>query len=85
MAEDNKDNNFKYGKKLLISITITLFFINVWKFLNTPESEIPIISILFNLIIYLGIIIIILHKDEMNLEDYFRYNEKKNINNDKSK
>ena len=85
MAEDNKDNNCKYGKKMLISITIILFFINVWKFLNAPESEIPIISILFNLIIYLGIIIIILHKDEMNLEDYFRYNEKKNINNDKSK
>ena len=74
MAEDNKDNNLKYGKKLLISITITLFFINVWKFLNTPESEIPIISILINLIIYLGIIVIISHKDEMNLEDYFRYN-----------
>ena len=69
MAEDNKDNNFKYGKKLLISITITLFFINVWKFLNAPESDIPLISILFYFIIYLGIIIIILHKDEMNLED----------------
>ena len=63
MAEEDKENNLILGKKLLVLLTIVLFLINTWKFLNSPESEIPIISILFNLIIYLGIIIIILHKN----------------------
>ena len=71
MAKEIKDNKIKYGKKLLISVTIALFLIIVWKFLNCPRSEIPIISSFFNLIIYLGIIIIILHKNEINLDDYF--------------
>ena len=85
MAKENEDNKIKYGKKLLISVTIALFLINVWKFLNCPGSEIPIISLLFNLIIYLGIIIIIFHKNEINLDDYFKYDENKDINEDKSK
>ena len=63
MAEEDKESNLILGKKLLVLLTIVLFLINTWKFLNSPESEIPIISILFNLIIYLGIIIIILHKN----------------------
>ena len=63
-------------KNLLVFLTIVLFLINTWKFLNCPESEIQIISILFNLIIYLGIIIIILHKNEINFNDYFRYAKK---------
>ena len=80
MAEEDNEDNFTHGKNLLVLLTFVLFLINIWKFLNCPESEIPIIYILFNLIIYLGIIIIILHKNEINLYDYFRYDD-----NDKGK
>ena len=76
MAEEDNEDNFTHGKNLLVLLTFVLFLINIWKFLNYPESEIHIISILFNLIIYLGIIIIILHKNEINFNDYFRYAEK---------
>ncbi len=76
MAEEDNEDNFTHGKNLLVLLTFVLFLINIWKFLNCPESEIPIISILFNLIIYLGIIIIILHKNEINFNDYFRYAKK---------
>ena len=83
MAEGKKEN--KNGKRLLITLTIALFAINIWKFLNRPESAIPILSILFNLIIYLGIIIIILHNNEMNVEELFKYNSDKNSDNDNKK
>ena len=76
MAEEDNEDNFTHGKNLLVLLTFVLFLINIWKFLNCPQSEIPIISILFNLIIYLGIIIIILHKNEINFNDYFRYAKK---------
>ena len=76
MAEEDNEDNFTHGKNLLVLLTFVLFLINIWKFLNCPESEIPIISILFNLIIYLGIIIIILHKNEINFNDCFRYAKK---------
>ena len=76
MAEEDNEDNFTHGKNLLVLLKFVLFLINIWKFLNCPESEIPIISILFNLIIYLGIIIIILHKNEINFNDYFRYAKK---------
>lgn len=76
MAEEDKESNLILGKKLLVLLTIVLFLINTWKFLNSPESEIPIISILFNLIIYLGIIIIILHKNEIDFNDFLRETDK---------
>ena len=76
MAEEEKESNSIHGKKLLVLLTIVLFLINTWKFLNSPESEIPIISILFNLIIYLGIIIIILHKNEINFNNFLRETDK---------
>ena len=76
MVEEDNEDNFTHGKNLLVLLTFVLFLINIWKFLNCPESEIPIISILFNLVIYLGIIIIILHKNEINFNDYFRYAKK---------
>ena len=76
MAEEDKESNLILGKKLLVLLTIVLFLINTWKILNSPESEIPIISILFNLIIYLGIIIIILHKNEIDFNDFLRETDK---------
>ena len=60
MAEESKKSS---GKGWLIAITIILFIINAWKFIN---------NILFNMIIYLAIIILILHKDEMKFEGYFK-------------
>ena len=60
------------GKGWLISISVILFLINAWKFINNPGSEVPILTILFNMIIYLAIIILILHKDEMKFEGYFK-------------
>ena len=59
MAEESKKSS---GKGWLIA----------WKFINNPGSEVPILSILFNMIIYLAIIILILHKDEMKFEGYFK-------------
>ena len=72
MAEESKKSS---GKGWLIAITIILFIINAWKFINNPGSEVPILSILFNIfnmIIYLAIIILILHKNEMKFEGYFQ-------------
>ena len=37
-------------------------------FLNNPGSDVPILSILFNMIIYLGLIIFIFHKKELTDE-----------------
>ena len=36
----------------------------------TPGSEISILSLLFNMIVYLGIIIFLLHKKEIIYVDY---------------
>ena len=60
------------GKGWLIAISILLFIINAWKFINNPGSEVPILSILFNMIIYLEIINLILHKDEMKFNGCFQ-------------
>ena len=43
-------------------VTLILFIINTLKFINDPALEIQILSILFIMILYLGIIIFILHK-----------------------
>ena len=67
MAEESKKS---LGKGWLIAITIILFIINAWKFINNPGSEVPILTILFNMIIYLANIILIMHKDEMKLDGY---------------
>ena len=64
------------GKGLLISITIILFVINAWKFINNPSSEVPILTILFNMIIYLAIIILIMHKNEIGFEGIQKQIEK---------
>ena len=69
MAEESKKS---WGKGWLIAITIILFIINAWKFINNPGSEVPILSILFNMIIYLAIIILILNKNEMKFDCYFQ-------------
>ena len=49
--------NINISKSLLFIILIFLFLFNIIKFFNTNGSEIPIISILFNMIITIGLII----------------------------
>ena len=70
--ESNKETRKTSGKGLLRTITIILFIINAWKFLNNPGSEVPILAILFNMIIYLAIIILIMHKKEITFDDYIQ-------------
>ena len=70
------------GKRCLVLVTLILFIINTLKFINDPAAEVPILSILFNMILYLGIIIFILHKKEVSLDKYIlsqidKYNNKK--------
>ena len=67
MAEES--NKFS-GKGYLVIITLILFMINTIKFINDQASEVPVLSILFNMILYLGIIIFILHKKEVSLDKY---------------
>ena len=76
MGEDFKnlsenDSQKKHGRSLkrwLVSVSFLLFIFNIWKFLNTPGSEIPVLSLLFNMILYLGIIIFIIHKNKFILD-----------------
>ena len=70
------------GKRCLVLVTLILFIINTLKFINDPATEIPILSILFNMILYLGIIIFILHKKEIPFDEYINSeidNNKKEI------
>ena len=68
---------------MISCLKVILFIINTLKFLNSPESEIPIISILFNPIIYLAIII--LHNNKINLVELFKNYCDKNSDNYKIK
>ena len=60
MGEESKKST---GKGLLIFITAIVFIINTWKFINNPASEVPVLTLLFNMIIYIVILIMILHKN----------------------
>ena len=58
------------AKRWLVSVSFILFLFNIWKYLSTPGSEIPILSLLFNMIVYLGIIMFIIHKNEIAFDYY---------------
>ena len=60
MGEESKKST---GKGWLTDIRILLFLIKFWNLINNPGSEVPILTILFNMIIYLAIIILIMNKD----------------------
>ena len=79
MGEDGKttlnenETCKKHGrsaKRRLVSVSFILFLFNIWKYLNTPGSEIPILLLLFNKLVYLGIIIFIIHKNEIAFDYY---------------
>ena len=76
MGEESKKFS---GKRCLVIVTLILFIINIFKFTNDPASEIPILSILFNMVLYLGIIIFILHKKEVSLDEYISLQIDKDI------
>ena len=66
---------------MLILVLIFIFLYNITKFLNTDGSDILIISILFNIIFILGIVIFFLHQEKIidenldmqtTLEKYFK-------------
>ena len=67
MGEESKKFS---GKRCLILVTLILFIINTFKFINDPVSEVPILSIQFNMILYFEIIIFINHKKEISLDEY---------------
>ena len=52
-------NNF------IIILLIGLFILNWYKFIATQESENPLVSTLFNMIIFMAILIFIYHKNEI--------------------
>ena len=58
------------AKKWLVSVSFILFLFNIWKYLKTAEAEILILSLLFNMVVYLGIIMFIIHKDEISFDYY---------------
>ena len=51
-----------FAKDIFIALLFILFIYNEYRFISTSGSEIPLLSILFNMIIYLGIIIFLLHR-----------------------
>ena len=76
MGEESKKFS---GKRCLVIVTLILFIINIFKFINDPASEVPILSILFNMVLYLGIIIFILYKKEVSLDEYISLQIDKDI------
>ena len=62
--------------KFFISLFIALFLYNCVKFINMPESDLPIISTLFAMIFFLSLIILLLHKKDL-IEKHFKYKQEK--------
>ena len=62
------EKNYRKKKDIMIMIVIGLFIFNLFKFLNTEGSNMPIVSILFNLIFFLALIILLLPQDDFGKE-----------------
>ena len=62
------EKNYRKKKDIMIMIVIGLFIFNLFKFFNTEGSNMPIVSILFNLIFFLALIILLLHQDDYGKE-----------------
>ena len=80
-TKGNGGNGKIKRKRMLILVLIFIFLYNIAKYLNTDGSDIPIISILFNMIFILGLVIFFLHQEEIideniemqaTLEKYFK-------------
>ena len=59
--KSTEESKKSVGKGLLIFITVILFLINAWKFIN-----------IFNMIFYLAIIILIMHRHELTFEGFIQ-------------
>ena len=64
-TKGNGGNGKIKRKRLLILVVIFIFLNNIVKYLNTDGSDIQIISILFNMIFILGLVIFFLHQEEI--------------------
>ena len=74
--EAKKETSIKMvAKKIFIAFLFILFIYNAFRFIATPGSELPVLTILFNMVIYLGIIIFLLHKKEISCDG--KYMQKK--------
>ena len=51
-VNESQKKNCHSLKRWLVSTSFLLFICNIWKFLNNPGSEIPVLSLLFNMILY---------------------------------
>ena len=49
----------------IITLLIGLFIFNGYNFIATPGSENPLVSTLFNMLIFMAILIFIYHKNEI--------------------
>ena len=73
--ESKKEISIKiFAKDIFIALLFILFIYNAYRFISTPGSEIPLLSILFNMTIYLGIIIFLLHRKKIQkkIDNYFK-------------
>ena len=59
--ENNQDSKTKY----LIALFLLLFLYNGAKLLNMPESDVPIVNILFSMIVFLSLIVFLFHKKDL--------------------
>ena len=72
-------NKKQQNKNLIIILVGILFLYNAFKFLGYEGSKTPILSTIFNMIIFLFILILLIHKKDIItkefkqkiLDDYF--------------
>lgn len=56
---------YKINHKTFIVLFLLLFFYNIVKFMNMPESELPILNTLFSMILFLSLVILLIHKKDL--------------------
>ena len=62
----------KQDKNLLIILMAILFLFNSFKFLGYEGSKNPIPSALFNMVIFLFIIVILIHKKDLFKKEFYK-------------
>ena len=80
-------NKKQQNKNLIIILVGILFLYNAFKFLGYEGSKAPILSTIFNMIIFLFILILLIHKKDLItkefkqkiLDDYFQLNSSLNL------
>ena len=62
----------KQNKNLLIILMAILFLFNAFKFLGHEGSKNPIPSALFNMVIFLFIIVLSIHEKDLFKKEFFK-------------